>query len=119
MRFTSRARQRGTSGGWKPSCLLASSRLFGRCDRILDRPDAANSPVRAGIGDSGSETTESSMRSRIGLGSFASCAFDTGAMSTDDRTAFDIAGQGRADAGPMIQAIRAAIRMVRARKPPL
>ncbi len=37
--------------------------------------------------------------------------------SVDHGTAFDIAGQNKADAGPMIHAIRVAIRMVRAQRP--
>jgi 4-hydroxythreonine-4-phosphate dehydrogenase len=36
--------------------------------------------------------------------------------SVDHGVAFDIAGQGKADAGPMMQAIRTAIRMVGAQK---
>lgn len=37
--------------------------------------------------------------------------------SVDHGTAFDIAGRGAADAGPMIQAIRVAARMVKSQKP--
>lgn len=37
--------------------------------------------------------------------------------SVDHGTAFDIAGQGKADAGPMIQAIRVAIQMAKANRP--
>jgi len=37
--------------------------------------------------------------------------------SVDHGPAFDIAGQGKADAGPMIQAIRVAIQMIQAGRP--
>lgn len=37
--------------------------------------------------------------------------------SVDHGTAFDIAGRGTADAGPLIQAIRVAVRMIRSTKP--